>query len=85
EATASLDPENESQVQQAINALVSDKTVVIIAHRLRTVRKADNIIVLNQGRVVEQGTHEQLLARTGLYNRLWTLQQESAGWSMKAS
>jgi len=85
EATASLDPENENQVQRAINALVSNKTVVIIAHRLKTVKKADNIIVLDEGRVVEQGGHEELLAKQGLYHHLWTLQQETAGWSMKAS
>lgn len=85
EATASLDPENEIQVQRAINALVSNKTVVIIAHRLKTVQGADKIIVLEKGKVIEQGVHEELLARPGLYNRLWTLQQQSAGWKMKAS
>ncbi len=85
EATASLDPENETQVQRAINALVADKTVVIIAHRLKTVRGADKILVLDDGRLVEQGVHEQLLAMKGLYHHLWTLQQESAGWSMRVS
>lgn len=85
EATASLDPENESQVQQAINALVSNKTVVIIAHRLKTVKRANKIIVLDEGRIVEQGRHEELLEKKGLYQHLWTLQQEAAGWSMKAS
>jgi ATP-binding cassette subfamily B protein IrtB len=84
EATASLDPENETQVQRAINALVSNKTVVIIAHRLKTVRGADKIIVLESGRVAEQGVHEELLTKQGLYSRLWSLQQQSAGWSMKA-
>lgn len=85
EATASLDPENELQVQQAVNALVQNKTVVIIAHRLKTVKSADKIIVLDQGRVAEQGTHEELLNRQGLYHRLWSLQQQAAGWSMKVS
>ncbi len=85
EATASLDPENETQVQRAINALVSNKTVVIIAHRLKTVRGAGQIIVLDDGRIAEQGGHEELLARQGLYAHMWNLQQQSAGWSMKAS
>ncbi|WP_369413736.1 ABC transporter ATP-binding protein [Brucepastera parasyntrophica] len=84
EATASLDPENEVQVQKAINALVSRKTVVIIAHRLKTIKEADNIIVLDEGRVAEQGTHEALLKNRGLYRNLWDLQQESAGWTMTA-
>lgn len=85
EATASLDPENETQVQRAINALVCNKTVVIIAHRLKTVRGVDKIIVLEDGKVVEQGVHEELMAKEGLYHRLWSLQQQSAGWNMKAS
>jgi len=85
EATAYLDPENEINVQRAINALVADKTVVIIAHRLKTVRGADKIIVLDDGHVVEEGRHEELLSRQGLYHRLWTLQQQAAGWRMKAA
>lgn len=82
EATASLDPENESEVQRAINALVAGKTVLVVAHRLRTIRGADRIVVLKHGRVVEQGRHEDLLAHQGVYNHLWTLQQQSAGWRM---
>ena len=83
EATASLDPENETQVQRAINALVCNKTVVIIAHRLKTIKGADNIVVLEAGRVAEQGSHEELIENKGLYHRLWNLQQQSEGWSMK--
>lgn len=85
EATASLDPENEINVQRAINALVADKTVVIIAHRLKTVKGADNIIVLDNAGVVEQGRHEDLVSGQGLYQQLWDLQQQSAGWRMKAA
>ena len=84
EATASLDPENEAEVQRAINALVRDRTVIIIAHRLKTVAGADNIIVLERGRVVEQGCHGALVAREGLYKRLWTLQRRAAGWRLRA-
>ena len=82
EATAFLDPENEIEVQKAISALIRGRTVAMIAHRLKTVRRAENIIVLDGGRVVEQGSHDDLLAQRGLYARLWTLQQEAQGWSI---
>ena len=82
EATASLDPENEVEVQRAVNALVEGRTVVVIAHKLRTTQDADNIVVMEAGRVAEQGRHEELLKRGGLYARLWTLQNESVGWSL---
>lgn len=85
EATASLDPENERDVQKAINTLVDDKTVVIIAHRLKTIRGADKIIVLDKGKIAEEGVHEELLAKHGLYEHLWNLQQQSAGWRMKVT
>lgn len=83
EATASLDPENEASVQQAINELVAGKTVVLIAHRLKTIRHADNILVLDRGRLAEQGTHDELLERNGLYANLWRLQQQAEGWKIK--
>lgn len=82
EATASLDPENEGEIQQAISRLVQGRTVVVIAHRLKTVVGADTILVLDQGRIVEQGTHEQLLARKGLYVKLWNLQTSAQGWKV---
>lgn len=82
EATASLDPENEVEVQRAINTLIAGRTVVVIAHRLKTIRGADNIVVLSEGHVVEQGRHEELLARGGLYHTLWTLQERTQGWQV---
>ena len=82
EATASLDPENEVEVQRAVNALVEGRTVVVIAHKLRTIENADNIVVMEAGRVVDQGRHAELLERGGLYARLWALQNESVGWSL---
>ena len=85
EATASLDPENEVHIQDAINDLVKEKTVVIIAHRLGTVIGANNIVVIDQGRVVQQGKHQALLAEEGLYRNLWEEQQRVKGWKFKQS
>ncbi len=84
EATASLDPENEYSVQRAIDELVANKTVVVIAHRLKTVRYADKIVVLERGRLTEEGRHDELLESGGLYAKLWRLQQESEEWQVKA-
>ncbi len=74
EATSALDAESELSVQQALLNLMRGRTVIVIAHRLSTVRRADRLIVLDQGRVVDEGTHEHLLARGGLYRRLYELQ-----------
>ena len=82
EATASLDPENEVLVQKAIAKLVEGKTVIMIAHRLRTVVDADQILVLDNGRLVEQGTHDELMKKNGLYHKLFHIQQESLGWAV---
>lgn len=82
EATASLDPENEVLVQKAIARLVEGKTVIMIAHRLRTVADADQILVLEDGRLVESGTHSELMEKKGLYQRLYHIQQESIGWAV---
>jgi ATP-binding cassette subfamily B protein len=81
EATASLDPENETLIQAAISELVKNRTVIVIAHRLRTVLGADRIAVLDQGCLVEEGTGEELLVKDGLFARLYRIQQESLGWS----
>ena len=78
EATASLDAENESKVQRAISRLVKNKTVLVIAHRMRTIAGADHIVVLADGRVNEEGTHEELLKHGRLYHKLWNLQTKSA-------
>jgi ATP-binding cassette subfamily B protein len=82
EATASLDPENEIQIQEAVSALVKGRTVIVIAHRLRTIIDADKIAVLDNGELVEEGSGEQLLAGNGLFARLYNIQQESLGWSV---
>ena len=82
EATASLDPENEVLVQKAIAKLVEGKTVIMIAHRLRTVADADQILVLEEGKLVERGTHKELMKKKGLYQRLYHIQQESLRWGV---
>lgn len=82
EATASLDVENESQVQQALFRLLQDKTVLVIAHRMRTVMNADKIVVLDAGHIVEQGSPQELLAKEGLFSRMVKLQTDSASFSL---
>ena len=76
EATASLDPENEVYIQQAISELVKDRTVIVIAHRLKTIITADQIIVLDKGSIVEQGSYQQLIDNNGLFARLYSLQKQ---------
>ena len=82
EATASLDVENETKEQGALSRLLAGKTVLVIAHRMRTVAGADHIVVLENGRVAEEGTPAELMEKGGLYRRMTELQRESAGWSM---
>lgn len=82
EATASLDPENEVEVQQAINTLIEGRTVIVIAHRLKTIREADQIVVLENGRIAEKGCHEELIGRKGLYYKLWSIQEKTMGWQI---
>ena len=82
EATASLDVDNETEIQEAISRLVKGKTVLVIAHRMRTVENADQIVVLDGGVVAEQGTHEELMKKAGLYARLVKLQTASAKWKL---
>ena len=80
EATAALDPENELYIQAAIDELVKDKTVVVIAHRLNTICRADQIVVIDKGAVVQHGTHETLIQGKGLYKALWDEQQQVREW-----
>lgn len=82
EATASLDAENETQIQKAISRLVKGKTVLIIAHRMRTVEGADKLVLLKEGKVAEQGTPQELFAKGGLYTKMCKLQQQSGNWKM---
>ena len=82
EATAFADPENEHQIQKAFEALTKNKTVLMIAHRLSTVQDADNIIVLSDGKIAEQGSHSDLLKKNGVYAAMWTDYQRSAQWKV---
>lgn len=82
EATAFADPENESMIQKAFATLTHDRTVIMIAHRLSTVVNADQIIVLNEGKAVEQGTHAELVSRNGLYARMWKDYNRAVQWKI---
>ena len=82
EATASLDVENETLIQTALSRLIADKTVLVIAHRMRTVAGADKIVVLSEGTVAEEGTPEKLMKQNGLYARMVKLQTESQNWKL---
>ena len=83
EATSSLDPENEVLIQQAISALVENKTVIVIAHRLQSVCNADQIVVLKDGEVFETGDHVELLKMNGLYAKLWKEQNNAGNWRIR--
>ncbi len=82
EATANVDPENEAQLQSAIEALTKGKTLIMIAHRLKTVRHADQILVLDGGHIVQRGTHEELIRHQGLYAEFVGVRQEALGWKL---
>ena len=82
EATASLDPENEHLIQEALTELTVGKTVIVIAHRLATIENADQILVINDGRIVQKGTHRQLAGQEGLYQRFIKLRKQAEGWSI---
>lgn len=83
ESTASIDPENETKIQEAIGTLIQNKTVLIIAHKLRSIVDCNKIVVLKEGHLAEEGTHGQLMEQRSLYHRLYTLQNESMTWAVK--
>ena len=83
EATAFIDPENEEKMNAAISEVIRGKTVLVIAHRLRTVTKADKIVVMKDGGIVGQGKHEELLKSCGTYQRLWEASEKSAAWEVR--
>lgn len=82
EATANVDPENEDRLQKAIEALTRDKTIILIAHRLKTVKNADQILVVDHGRIVQQGKHEQLMKQPGLYAEFVGGRRQAEGWKL---
>ena len=82
EATAFIDPENEALVQDAINKLIRDKTIIVIAHRISTIISANEILVLDKGRIAASGTHEQLLSTSELYKNMWETHVSAQGWAL---
>ena len=82
EATANVDPENEKELMAAISELTREKTVILIAHRLKTVRHADQILVVDKGQIVQRGTHDELMAQDGVYRRFITGREQAVGWKL---
>ena len=77
-----MDPENENELTRAIGALTREKTVIMIAHRLKTVEHADQILVVDHGKIVQRGAHEQLMAREGIYKSVVSQRREAASWKL---
>ena len=82
EATAFTDPENEALIQSSVAKLTKGKTLLVIAHRLKTIRHADNILVIDDGKIVQSGTHAQLMQQGGLYRRFVDSRQLAVGWKV---
>ena len=82
EATANVDPENEKELMEAVSELTQEKTVIMIAHRLKTVRHADQILVVDKGQIVQRGTHEELMAQDGIYRRFISGRERAVGWKL---
>ena len=82
EATAFADPENETKVQKAFENLGKNKTVIMIAHRLSTIKNVDEIYVINNGKIKEQGTHEELIGKGGIYSKMWNDYNTSIAWKV---
>ena len=82
EATANVDPENEKDLMEAIEALTKEKTILMIAHRLKTVRNADQIFVVDKGRIAQRGTHDELIKQDGIYRRFVNSRRKAIGWKI---
>lgn len=85
EATSYADTENEDKIQKALNALLKDKTVIVIAHRLSTIKNANQILYINQGKIMESGTHKQLIEQGGQYSHMWNLHMDATNWGIEQS
>ena len=85
EATASLDPENENEIQKAITNLVKNKTLIVIVHKFNSIQNADQILVLDRGEITQQGRHDELVDKDGLYRKLWKAQQQAGSWKMRSA
>ena len=77
-----MDPENEKELIEAIDALTKEKTIIMIAHRLKTVRNADQIVVIDKGSIVQQGTHNQLMKQEGIYKRFVDSREKAVSWKL---
>ncbi len=84
EATASIDPENERLIQSAISELAKGKTIITIVHRLATIKQADQILVVSEGRIAEAGTHAELVKKDGIYKRFTEIRERAEGWKIDA-
>ena len=82
EATANVDPEDEKELMEAVSELTQEKTVIMITHRLKTVRNADQILVVDKGQIVQRGTHEELMAQDGIYRRFISGRERAVGWKL---
>ena len=82
EATANVDPENEKDLVSAIDELTKEKTIIMIAHRLKTVRNADNILVIEKGKIVQQGNHNELMKQEGIYKRFIDMRERAVSWKL---
>lgn len=82
EATANVDPENEKELTEAIENLTRQKTIIMIAHRLKTVRNADQIVVIDKGKIVQQGKHDELMKEDGIYRNFITGRKQAVGWKI---